>query len=55
MDESLIRVGMWAQVEIVHVEKIQGRHQRDNGTHAGSENGFDRVILLMEGGPVIPH
>ena len=26
MDESLIRVGMWAQVggEIVHVEKIRG-------------------------------
>ena len=32
-----------------------GRQQRDNGTHAGTENGFGRVILLMEGGPVIPH
>ena len=32
-----------------------GRQQRDNGTHAGTENGFGRVILLMEGGAVIPH
>ena len=39
----------------LYLLKRYGGSALDNGTHAGSENGFGRVIFLMEGGLVIPH